>query len=179
MTHCHATGVRHVALGTYANEYAQYITTLEEYSSQQYEGASTLFGPHTLEAYRQTAAGLARAIAQDSPIAPGPAPNPWSATPQRRYRFRNHSNTDVKLSFYNADDSEQLLTLPNGEKTIAAGAEIAYPEREFTGPPPFPTIEKVTVWASDATQPTMAAGQLLTIASDGAITVGNYTPPPH
>jgi Neutral/alkaline non-lysosomal ceramidase, N-terminal len=38
------SGVRHVALGTYANEYAQYITTLEEYSSQQYEGASTLFG---------------------------------------------------------------------------------------------------------------------------------------
>jgi len=116
-------------------------------------------------------------MAQGSPIAPGPAPNPWSSPPQRRYRLRNHSNTDVKLSFYNTDDSEQLLTLPNGEKTIAAGTEVAYPEREFTGTL-LPTIDKVTVWVSDATQPKMAAGQLLTIASDGAITLGDYTPPP-
>lgn len=147
-----ATGVTDVALGTYANEYAQYITTLEEYSSQQYEGASTLFGPHTLEAYEQAAAGLATAMAQGSPIAPGPPPNPWSSPPQRRYRFRNHSNTDVKLRFYNTDDSEQLLTLPNGEKMIAAGTEVAYPEREFTGTL-LPTIDKVTVRVSDATQP--------------------------
>src|SRR4051794_38032608 len=33
-----ASGVNDVALATYANDYAQYITTLEEYSSQQYEG---------------------------------------------------------------------------------------------------------------------------------------------
>jgi neutral ceramidase len=171
-----ATGVTHVALGTYANEYAQYITTLQEYSSQQYEGASTLFGPHTLEAYQQVAAGLATAMAQGSPTAPGPTPTPWSSPPQRRYRFRNRSSADVKLRFYNTDDSVQLFTLPNGEKTIAAGAEVAYPEREFTGPL-LPTIDKVAVWVSDATQPTMAAGQLLTIASDGSISVGGYTPP--
>jgi hypothetical protein len=36
---------------------------------------------------------------------------------------------------------------------------------------------KVAVWVSGATQPTMAAGQLLTIASDGSISVGGYTPP--
>ncbi|HUO69788.1 MAG TPA: neutral/alkaline non-lysosomal ceramidase N-terminal domain-containing protein [Solirubrobacteraceae bacterium] len=171
-----ATGVAHVALGTYANEYAQYITTLEEYSSQQYEGASTLFGPHTLEAYQQVAAALASAMAHGTPTAPGPAPTAWSAPPQRRYRFRNRSSAEVKLQFYNTDDSLQLFTLPNGRKTIAAGAEVAYPEREFTGLL-LPTIEKVTVWVGDETQPTMAAGQLLTIAPDGAISVGDYTPP--
>ena len=62
-----AAGVRYVALGTYANEYSQYVTTIEEYASQQYEGASTLFGPHTLAAYQQVAAGLATAIAQRCP----------------------------------------------------------------------------------------------------------------
>jgi neutral ceramidase len=170
------TGVRHVALGTYANEYAQYITTLQEYSSQQYEGASTLFGPHSLAAYQQTAAGLATAIAQGIATAPGPAPAAWSSAPQRRYRFRNRSSAAVELRFYNPDDSVRLFTLPNGEKTIAAGAELAYPEREFTGPL-LPTIDKVTVWVTDATQPTMTAGQLLTIATDGAISVGEYTPP--
>lgn len=171
------TGVTDVALGTYANEYAQYITTLEEYSSQQYEGASTLFGPHTLEAYQQVAAGLAAALAHGTPVTPGPAPTPWSSSPQRRYRFRNLSNADVTLRVYNIDDRVQLFTLPNGNKTISAHTEAAFPEREFTGPL-LPTIGKLRVWVSDDIQPTMAAGQLLTIASDGSISVGDYTPPP-
>ncbi|KIS71940.1 uncharacterized protein UMAG_11352 [Mycosarcoma maydis] len=34
-----------------ASTYGHYVTTEEEYSVQRYEGASTLFGPHTLEAY--------------------------------------------------------------------------------------------------------------------------------
>ena len=33
--------------------YSSYITTFEEYGVQRYEGASTLFGPHTLDAYIQ------------------------------------------------------------------------------------------------------------------------------
>jgi neutral ceramidase len=77
------TGISHVALGTYANEYAQYITTPEEYSSQRYEGASTLFGPHTLEAHQQVVAELATAIAHGKPTAPGPPPTPWTSTKQR------------------------------------------------------------------------------------------------
>jgi neutral ceramidase len=170
-------GVRHVALGTYANEYAQYITTREEYSSQQYEGASTLFGPHTLEAHQLVAARLATAIAQRAPSAPGPAPTPWTSPPQRRYRFRNLSRSAVTLRFYNRHDSVQLFTLPNGKKTIAAGAEVAYPEREFTGPL-LPTITTLTVKVSDDIQLKMSAGQLMTIAADGSISVGEYAPPP-
>lgn len=42
-----------VALGTYSNEYAQYVATKEEYDKQHYEGASTPFGPHTLAAFIQ------------------------------------------------------------------------------------------------------------------------------
>lgn len=40
-----------VVLGGPANTYAHYIATPEEYGVQRYEGASTLFGPHTLSAY--------------------------------------------------------------------------------------------------------------------------------
>ncbi|EME83096.1 uncharacterized protein MYCFIDRAFT_215188 [Pseudocercospora fijiensis CIRAD86] len=40
-----------VVLGGPANTYAHYITTPEEYSVQRYEGASTLYGPWTLDAY--------------------------------------------------------------------------------------------------------------------------------
>jgi neutral ceramidase len=47
------TGQRggHCIIAGYANAYAQYITTFEEYQAQHYEGASTLFGPHTLAAF--------------------------------------------------------------------------------------------------------------------------------
>jgi neutral ceramidase len=40
-----------VVLGGPANSYTHYIATPEEYGVQRYEGASTLFGPHTLDAY--------------------------------------------------------------------------------------------------------------------------------
>ncbi|KAG2033205.1 Neutral/alkaline nonlysosomal ceramidase [Suillus americanus] len=41
----------YVVIAGPANTYAQYVTTHEEYSVQRYEGASTIFGPATLEAY--------------------------------------------------------------------------------------------------------------------------------
>ena len=51
--------VSQVVISGYANAYSQYITTPEEYATQHYEGASTLFGPHTLEAYIQEFCRLA------------------------------------------------------------------------------------------------------------------------
>ncbi|KAJ6615452.1 Neutral/alkaline nonlysosomal ceramidase [Mycena sp. CBHHK59/15] len=49
-----------------ANTYAHYITTREEYSVQRYEGASTIFGPFTLEAYIDKYTSLVPFLA-DSP----------------------------------------------------------------------------------------------------------------
>ncbi|WPH01643.1 hypothetical protein R9X50_00449300 [Acrodontium crateriforme] len=40
-----------VVLGGPANTYSHYIATAEEYSVQRYEGASTLYGPNTIDAY--------------------------------------------------------------------------------------------------------------------------------
>ena len=40
-----------VVLGAPANSYTHYIATEEEYGIQRYEGASTLYGPNTLNAY--------------------------------------------------------------------------------------------------------------------------------
>ncbi|KAF2420131.1 neutral/alkaline non-lysosomal ceramidase [Tothia fuscella] len=40
-----------VLLGGPANTYTHYITTPQEYAVQRYEGASTLYGSHTLDAY--------------------------------------------------------------------------------------------------------------------------------
>ncbi|PFH50435.1 hypothetical protein AMATHDRAFT_60966 [Amanita thiersii Skay4041] len=41
----------YVVIAGPANTYAHYVTTREEYAVQRYEGASTIFGPFTLEAY--------------------------------------------------------------------------------------------------------------------------------
>ncbi|TKS89297.1 Neutral ceramidase [Collichthys lucidus] len=65
-----------VVIAGLSNVYTHYITTYEEYQVQRYEGASTIYGPHTLSAYLQKYRGLARAIAQDRvwelPIGPQP-----------------------------------------------------------------------------------------------------------
>eukprot|EP00064_Thunnus_orientalis_P019187 superscaffoldBa00004687_g19302 len=53
-----------VVIAGLSNVYTHYITTYEEYQLQRYEGASTIYGPHTLSAYLQKYRGLARAIAQ-------------------------------------------------------------------------------------------------------------------
>jgi len=45
-------GVRHVIISSYANAYAGYVTTPEEYAAQTYEGGHTLFGPWELDAFR-------------------------------------------------------------------------------------------------------------------------------
>jgi len=59
--------VRDVILAGYANAYAGYTTTPEEYDAQQYEGASTHFGKWTLPAYQQEFAGLAAALRDGRP----------------------------------------------------------------------------------------------------------------
>ncbi|OJJ21239.1 hypothetical protein BKI52_11785 [marine bacterium AO1-C] len=71
------TGLTHLVFAGYSDAYAGYVTTREEYASQQYEGASTHFGPWTLAAYRQEFKRLA--IKMINPSAnpwPNPAPTP-------------------------------------------------------------------------------------------------------
>lgn len=47
------TGIEYTVFSGYSDAYAGYVTTKEEYDTQQYEGASTHFGPWTEAAYRQ------------------------------------------------------------------------------------------------------------------------------
>ncbi|MBB6567390.1 neutral/alkaline ceramidase [Kribbella sandramycini] len=66
--------VDQVLIQGYANAYSQYVTTPEEYDSQQYEGASTLFGRYTLPAYQQEFAKLAAAMKSGAGVPHGPTP---------------------------------------------------------------------------------------------------------
>lgn len=65
-----------VVLGGPANTYTHYVTTVEEYSEQRYEGASTLFGPWTHEAYVNLYTGLVSYLADNATASPPPGPSP-------------------------------------------------------------------------------------------------------
>jgi neutral ceramidase len=62
------TQPRYVVIAGYANDYSGYVTTREEYESQQYEGGHTIFGPWCEAAYRQEFARLARALRKGQPV---------------------------------------------------------------------------------------------------------------
>nr|GMD46635.1 neutral ceramidase-like [Ipomoea batatas] len=65
----------HVVIAGLTNTYSQYVATFEEYNQQRYEGASTLYGPHTLSAYIQEFNKLAKALATGHNITvKGPSP---------------------------------------------------------------------------------------------------------
>ncbi|KAL1836557.1 hypothetical protein VTJ49DRAFT_4918 [Mycothermus thermophilus] len=78
-----------VVLGGPANSYTHYITTEEEYSIQRYEGASTLYGPHTLAAYINRTVSLLSYLGATSP--PPPPHDKLGLFPQ--------DNTNRSLSF--------------------------------------------------------------------------------
>uniref|UniRef100_A0A1D1XN89 Neutral ceramidase n=1 Tax=Anthurium amnicola TaxID=1678845 RepID=A0A1D1XN89_9ARAE len=64
----------HVIIAGLTNTYSQYVTTIEEYQIQRYEGASTLYGPHTLSGYIQEFKKLAGALLNNLSVEVGPAP---------------------------------------------------------------------------------------------------------
>ncbi|PVZ67725.1 neutral/alkaline ceramidase [Pelagibaculum spongiae] len=70
--------LKYTTIAALSNAYSGYITTNEEYSSQQYEGGSTHFGPWTLAAYRQVLAELAQDMSQQQLTAAGPEPRDLS-----------------------------------------------------------------------------------------------------
>lgn len=67
-----------VVLAGLSNAYADYTTTFEEYQVQRYEGGSTIYGPHQLQAYTQIANQLAEAITMNTTVPAGSAPIDFS-----------------------------------------------------------------------------------------------------
>jgi neutral ceramidase len=74
-------GITEVQLAPYANGYAGYITTHEEYGAQCYEGGHTLFGRWTLAAYQTEFRKLARQLV----AAPRPEERPVDGVNSRPY----------------------------------------------------------------------------------------------
>ena len=75
-----------ISIAGLAGAYTHYVATFEEYSIQRYAGASTLFGPHTLEAYQQEFYNLAFALAkgQEDQVPAGPPPSVCDGPSRKR-----------------------------------------------------------------------------------------------
>jgi neutral ceramidase len=83
-----------VLVAGYSNGYIHYVTTPEEYQSQQYEGGSTLFGRWELPALQQTAAVLASAMRDGTPVVAGLPTKDLSAR-HAKARARRRGAPDV------------------------------------------------------------------------------------
>ncbi|KAG6877927.1 hypothetical protein C0992_008967 [Termitomyces sp. T32_za158] len=70
----------YVVIAGPANTYAHYVTTREEYSVQRYEGASTIFGQFTLEAYIDKYSSLVPFLADNATGTPPSDPAPVDQT---------------------------------------------------------------------------------------------------
>ena len=92
-------GVQKVLLTGLANEYSGYITTPEEYVSQQYEGASTLFGRLTFDAYREAFQDLGVAMASGKPATGAPPPADLSAAQIEWKPAVDHDELPIGESF--------------------------------------------------------------------------------
>ncbi|ORX62400.1 Neutral/alkaline nonlysosomal ceramidase [Hesseltinella vesiculosa] len=71
----HGIQVQDIIYSGPANGYASYCTTFEEYQEQRYEGASTPYGPHTLEGYITTFMELVDAMANGTDVQSVPLPD--------------------------------------------------------------------------------------------------------
>lgn len=67
-------GITDVIIAGLSNDYAGYVATREEYARQDYEGASTHFGPWTLAAIQQGFDSMAASMREGKPVSPGPTP---------------------------------------------------------------------------------------------------------
>lgn len=121
-------GVEHIPVTTYANGYASYVTTPEEYGEQHYEGASTLFGPNTQPviagAVRDMAAAMVARQPQrhDAPL----RDMRGSVITRKRMTFRNETQDRQRFRLYLPHDrSYQLLIWPGADFRVEPGLDRA------------------------------------------------------
>jgi neutral ceramidase len=83
--------INDVLVQGYANDYAGYLTTPEEYDAQRYEGGHTMWGRWQLPAYVQEVTRIASDMRNGQPSARGPAPSLNVSAPRRNSRGKTVS----------------------------------------------------------------------------------------
>jgi neutral ceramidase len=138
------TAVKDVEVASISNGYAQYLTTREEYSKQNYEGASTLFGPNQLEAVQQELARVATSIVKPSvELTVGPTPRQFD-----RFKLLNFQTGVVMdaapfLRSFGSVRANVKSTYSIGE-TVSVSFAGGHPKNQLQQVKSFCDIEKET-----------------------------------
>lgn len=118
-----------VLVAGYANAYAHYVTTPEEYDAQRYEAGSTMFGRWELGALQQVAAALARAMADGRPAPAGVTP-PDLTGRRRSWRRRPRADDPGFGAFGRVVIEPHPLYRPGDTMTVAfVSAHLAHDVR--------------------------------------------------
>jgi neutral ceramidase len=142
-------GVTHVMLTGLANEYSGYITTAEEYDTQQYEGASTQYGRLTFDAHLQLFGKLAGEMMAGVPSVPGPTPPDISAS---QLSFQTGVVYDDKRVW---ETFGQVMTEPPATVQLGGSLTVTFraghPKNKLNTGWSYYFVERLTpsgVWAS-------------------------------
>ncbi|GAB7358620.1 hypothetical protein MBLNU230_g3850t1 [Neophaeotheca triangularis] len=129
-----------VLLGGPANTYAHYIATSHEYGIQRYEGASTLYGPHTLAAHINQSLSLLPYLSTHPPDLPPHSHQPfppiqtntsYSFLPpiafDRPPIFKSFGQVkqDVRPSYQVGETIEAVFVAANPRNNLRLGATYA------------------------------------------------------
>jgi len=127
-----------VVIAGLSNAYSHYITTLEEYAVQRYEGASTIYGPHSLEAYQQLYSQLTESLIKQRRVSPGPLPQ--SLTPLPLFLPPVIEDSPPVLGHFGEVHRDAQDTYNRGDKVIVSfwGAN---PRNNFMTEKTFLTVE--------------------------------------
>jgi len=137
-------GVNHAVVAAYAGAFCSYTTTAEEYDIQCYEGASTLYGPWTLQAYQQENARLARAMKNDKPVPSGQQPPDYSSKftsrdtgvrPRRKPLGANFGDVEIQPAKFYKRGEEAVVSFWGGHANnhFTAGQSLLFIERKEGG----------------------------------------------
>jgi neutral ceramidase len=123
-----------------SNVYTHYITTFEEYQIQRYEGASTIYGPHSLSAYidqykKMTRSMLQNVVLEDGPEPPNLHDNQLSLVPGVVF----DSAPDGKAF---GDCVVQPKSVVKPEETVTATFVAGHPRNNLMTEETFLTVEK-------------------------------------
>ncbi len=109
-----------VIFAGYSNAYTGYVATPEEYARQDYEGASTHFGPHTQEAWLQNVDQLAQAMVSGEPVESSLVPRDLSKQQLSIMPGVVFDNTPPKVEF------GDVATQPNARYQRGQRAEAVF-----------------------------------------------------
>lgn len=134
--------VDYVVIAGLSNAYAGYLATNEEYNLQHYEGASTHFGPYTLNAFQEKFDYIARAMKNGAAVNPGPTPRDISGNQLIRVPGVVFDDKPLSKSFGSVY-SDAAASYTRGQ-TVSVTFWGGHPKNNYQIQKTFLKVEKIT-----------------------------------